>query len=191
MSTCVGVVAVQGDVPEHAAAMERALDGDVTTRAIRDAGTIPACDIVVLPGGESTTISRLIRDGGLDEELREHVAAGKPLLATCAGIIVAASEANDERIHSLDFLDVTIDRNAFGRQRESFEAPIAVEGVPEPYPGVFIRAPRITDIGGADVLATFGDEPVAVRQDSVVGACFHPELTTDPRFHRRALAAVQ
>lgn len=191
MSTCVGVVAVQGDVPEHAAAMERALDGDVTTRAIRDAGTIPACDIVVLPGGESTTISRLIRDGGLDEELREHVAAGKPLLATCAGIIVAASEANDERIHSLDFLDVTIDRNAFGRQRESFEAPIAVEGVPEPYPGVFIRAPKITDIGGADVLATFGDEPVAVRQDSVVGACFHPELTTDPRFHRRALAAVQ
>lgn len=191
MSTCVGVVAVQGDVPEHAAAMERALDGDVTTRAIRDAGTIPACDIVVLPGGESTTISRLIRDGGLDEELRAHVAAGKPLLATCAGIIVAAREANDERIHSLDFLDVTIDRNAFGRQRESFEAPIAVEGMPEPYPGVFIRAPKITDIGGADVLATFGDEPVAVRQDSVVGACFHPELTTDPRFHRRALAAVQ
>jgi 5'-phosphate synthase pdxT subunit len=190
MSFTVGVLAVQGDVSEHVEAIERAgehYDREVRVRTIRDAGVVPACDALAMPGGESTTISRLIAEAGIDDEIVAHVDAGKPLFATCAGLIVAARDAGDPRVQTLDVLDVTVERNAFGRQAESFEAALDVEGMAEPFPAVFIRAPTIVDPGDATVLATVDGNPVAVRQGPVVGTAFHPELTADPRFHGLAL----
>lgn len=179
-----GVLAMQGDVREHALAIERAYGSEVTVQEIRSPDAVRACDLVVLPGGESTTISRLVKEYGLRDVLREHAAADKPILATCAGLILVASEVPDERVEPLGLLDVHVDRNAYGRQRESFETPLEVTGLSESFPGVFIRAPRIAEAGDTDILATHDGEPVAVRDGPVVGACFHPELTDDPRFHR-------
>jgi len=182
-----GVVAVQGDVSEHAAAIRRAgaaHDEEVDVIEIRQSGHVADCDVLLLPGGESTAISRLLASEGIDEEIREHVAAGKPVLATCAGLIVASSGANDERVDTLDLLDVTVDRNAFGRQVDSFEAPLDVAGFDEPFPAVFIRAPAIDEVGeGVEVLAEWEGRPVAVRDGPVVGTAFHPELTNDSRIH--------
>lgn len=182
-----GVIAVQGDVSEHAAAIERAArvhDRAVEVVEIRQAGAVPDCDVLLLPGGESTAISRLLRSEGIAEEIRAHVAAERPVLATCAGLIVAASDAKDERVETLDLVDATVDRNAFGRQKDSFEAPLAVTGLAEPFPAVFIRAPLIDSVGeDVEVLATWDDRPVAIRQGPVVGTSFHPELTTDSRIH--------
>ncbi|MFW6448646.1 MAG: pyridoxal 5'-phosphate synthase glutaminase subunit PdxT [Halobacteriota archaeon] len=187
----VGVVGVQGDVSEHVRALERfgeRTDREVAVTVVRRSGTIPECDAVVLPGGESTAIGRLIHDQGIAGELVDHVDAGRPLLATCAGLIVAASDPRDDRVRSLGLLDVAVERNAFGRQRESFQAPLDVTGLDRPFPGVFIRAPVIVDTGSTAVLASVDGRPVAVRDGPVVGTAFHPELTDDDRFHRLALA---
>ena len=182
-----GVIAVQGDVAEHAAAIRRAADRHGETaevEEIRTAGSVPDCDLLLMPGGESTTISRLLRDEGIDEEIRAHVADGRPLLATCAGLIVASRDARDDRVATLDVLDVTVDRNAFGRQKDSFEAHLDVTGLDEPFPAVFIRAPAIDEVDGdVAVLASVDGRPVAVRQGNVLGTSFHPELTDDPRLH--------
>jgi 5'-phosphate synthase pdxT subunit len=182
-----GVIAVQGDVAEHAAAIRRAAERhgeSVTVEEIRTAGVVPECDLLLMPGGESTTISRLLREEGIDEEIRAHAAAGKPMLVTCAGLIVASRDAKDDRVTTLDILDVSVDRNAFGRQKDSFEAGLDVTGLEEPFPAVFIRAPAIDEVGDQiDVLATFDGRPVAVREDNVVGTAFHPELTDDSRVH--------
>ena len=182
-----GVIAVQGDVSEHASAIERAARAhgeEVDVVEIRDSGIVPECDVLLMPGGESTTISRLLRDEGIAPEIQDHVAAGKPVLATCAGLIVASTDAKDERVETLDLIDVTVDRNAFGRQKDSFEAPLDVNGLDEPFPSVFIRAPLIDDVGeGVEVLATWDGDPVAVKQGPILGTSFHPELTTDARIH--------
>ncbi|SFB80910.1 pyridoxal phosphate synthase yaaE subunit [Halobiforma haloterrestris] len=203
MTLEAGVVAVQGDVEEHAAAIERAARSrgrEVTVHEIRESGIVPDCDLLAMPGGESTTISRLLREEGIAPEIRDHVEAGKPLLATCAGLIVASSDARDDRVDELGLLDVSVERNAFGRQKDSFEAPLEVTGLvgengdgdgdgdgdedESPFPAVFIRAPAIDDVtGDVDVLATWEDRPVAVKQGPVVGTAFHPELTPDSRIH--------
>jgi len=189
----VGVIAVQGDVSEHAGAIRRAASAhgeraDVVE--IRQSGLVPECDVLLIPGGESTTISRLIEREGIAPELRDHVAAGKPVLATCAGLIVCSRDAKDDRVATLDLVDVTVDRNAFGRQADSFEAPLSVAGLDEPFHAVFIRAPVIDDVGpGVDVLAEWDGDPVAVRDGPVVATSFHPELTDDVRIHRLAFFA--
>ena len=187
MSLTAGVVAVQGDVREHADAIGRAAAAhgeSVDVRRIRKAGVVPACDLLAMPGGESTTISRLLHRQGIDREIHGHVEAGKPLLATCAGLIVAARDARDDRVRPLGLLDVAVDRNAFGRQKDSFETSLPVAGLAEPFPAVFIRAPAIAEVGaGVDVLAEYDGRPVAVRQGPVLGTAFHPELTTDGRIH--------
>jgi len=198
-----GVIAVQGDVSEHATAIERAAEAHGETAdvvEIRSSGIVPECDVLLMPGGESTAISRLLQSEGIAPEIGDHVAAGKPVLATCAGLIVAACDAKDERVRNLDLIDVTVDRNAFGRQKDSFEAPLDVKGLDESFPAVFIRAPLIDEVNGVgtdpkasgdtaskdeavEVLATWDDDPVAVRQGPVVGTSFHPELTSDSRIH--------
>jgi 5'-phosphate synthase pdxT subunit len=190
MTIIAGVVAVQGDVSEHAEAIERAgvaQGHEVAVREIRTSGIVPECDVLLLPGGESTTISRLLHREGIAEEIIAHVEAGKPVLATCAGLIVAATDANDDRVETLDVLDVTVERNAFGRQKDSFEAPLDVTGLDEPFHAVFIRAPLIESVGDAEVLAEWEGRPVAVREGPVVGTSFHPELTGDSRIHDLAL----
>ncbi|MFC6826710.1 pyridoxal 5'-phosphate synthase glutaminase subunit PdxT [Halopelagius fulvigenes] len=182
-----GVVAVQGDVSEHADAIRRAADAhgeDVEVVEIRQSGRVPDCDVLLMPGGESTAISRLLAREGIDEEIVEHVERGKPVLATCAGLIVASRDAQDDRVDALSLVDVSVNRNAFGRQVDSFEAPLEVTGLDEPFPAVFIRAPAIDDVGeGVEVLAEWDGRPVAIRDGPVVGTSFHPELTTDSRLH--------
>ncbi|NHN57561.1 MULTISPECIES: pyridoxal 5'-phosphate synthase glutaminase subunit PdxT [Halorussus] len=191
MTLTAGVVAVQGDVSEHADAVRRAGEAygrETEVVEVRTAGTVPDCDALLVPGGESTTISRLLHDEGIDEEIVTHVEAGKPVLATCAGLIVAATDAGDDRVRNLGAADVTVERNAFGRQKDSFEAPLDVSGLDDPFPAVFIRAPVIADVGeGVEVLAEWDDRPVAVRDGPVVGTSFHPELTPDARLHDLAL----
>ncbi|MEF8774289.1 MAG: pyridoxal 5'-phosphate synthase glutaminase subunit PdxT [Halobacteriales archaeon] len=198
MMLTAGVVAVQGDVSEHAAAVERACTDhgeDCDVREVRESGTVPDCDLLVLPGGESTTISRLLHREGIADEIVDHVAAGKLLLATCAGLIVAAEDAGDDRVDELGLLDVSVDRNAFGRQKDSFEADLSVSGLEGPFHAVFIRAPLVEAVGdGVEVLATVDGRPVAVRDGPVVGTSFHPELTGDSRIHDLAFfrgAAVE
>ena len=184
-----GVIAVQGDVAEHAAAVRNAAaahDEPAEVVEVRDAGIVPDCDVLLMPGGESTTISRLIHREGIAAEIRDHVASGKPVLATCAGLIVCSRDAKDDRVDALGLLDASVDRNAFGRQKDSFEAKIPIDGLDDPFHAVFIRAPAIADAGEAEVLAEWDDRPVAVRQGPVVGTAFHPELTPDTRLHRLA-----
>lgn len=190
MTVTAGVVAVQGDVTEHATAIERAAQAHGTravVREIRHAGLVPDCDVLLLPGGESTTISRLLHREGIATEIDDHVASGKPVLATCAGLIVASSDAMDDRVETLGLVDVTVERNAFGRQRDSFEASLSVSGLDDPFPAVFIRAPLISDVNDerdrVEVLAEWDGRAVAVRDGPVVGTSFHPELTDDHRLH--------
>ncbi|MFP8951482.1 pyridoxal 5'-phosphate synthase glutaminase subunit PdxT [Natrialbaceae archaeon A-arb3/5] len=188
MTLVAGVVAVQGDVEEHAVSIERAARArgqEIEVREVRESGIVPDCDLLAMPGGESTTISRLLHGEGIAPEIRAHVDAGKPVLATCAGLIVASRDAGDDRVDELGLIDATVERNAFGRQKDSFEAPLSVDGLDddEPYPAVFIRAPAIDEVGDAEVLASWDGRPVAVRDGPVVGTAFHPELTPDSRIH--------
>jgi 5'-phosphate synthase pdxT subunit len=195
MTLQAGVIAVQGDVSEHADAIRQAAQAhgeraDVVE--IRTSGIVPECDLLLMPGGESTTISRLLAREGIDDEIVQHVAADKPVLATCAGLIVASTDAGDDRVETLGVLDATVDRNAFGRQVDSFEAPLDVDGLDDPFPAVFIRAPLIRDVGeGVRVLAEWDGRPVAVQDGSVVGTSFHPELTDDSRIHDLAFFRAQ
>lgn len=187
MTVTAGVVAVQGDVSEHARAIERAAAHhglETVVREIRTAGVVPDCDVLLLPGGESTTISRHVHAEDIADEIRAHAEAAKPILATCAGLILVSSGAGDDRVETLGLLDVEVERNAFGRQRDSFEAPVGVDGLEEPFPSVFIRAPAIDYVGNdVDVLAEWNGRPIAVRHGSIVGTAFHPELTADSRIH--------
>ena len=152
---------------------------------VRAPGDLEGLDGLVIPGGESTTISKGIESGGLEAALRAHHGAGRPILGTCAGMIVCDAG-------HLGFLDATARRNAFGRQLQSFEADLAVEGIgDEPLRAVFIRAPWIERHGaGVEVLASHDGHPVAVREGTVLASAFHPELTDDPRFHALFMAMV-
>jgi pyridoxal 5'-phosphate synthase pdxT subunit len=152
---------------------------------VRTADHLDGLDGLVVPGGESTTISKGIESAGLEVALRAHHQAGRPILGTCAGMIVCDAE-------HLGFLDATARRNAFGRQLQSFEVDLPVEGLgDEPLRAVFIRAPWIETHGpGVDVLASHGEHPVAVREGTVLASAFHPELTDDPRFHAIFMAMV-
>lgn len=191
MGLQIGVVAVQGNVSEHVAAIERtatATGHEIEVVEIRDSGVVPGCDALALPGGESTTISRLLATEGIDEEIVAHVEAGKPVLATCAGLIVASRDARDDRVDTLGIVDAVVDRNAFGRQVDSFEAALDIVGLDDPFHAVFIRAPAVDEVGpDVAVLATVEDRPVAIRDGPVVATSFHPELTDDDRLHRLAL----
>lgn len=186
-----GVVAVQGDVAEHAAAVRAAGTSAgyaVTVEPIRTAGSVADCDLLLLPGGESTTIAGHLRREAIDAEIAAHVAAGRPLLATCAGLIVIAADTGDPRVEPLGLLDVTVDRNAFGRQVDSFEADVAVDGLDAPFPAVFIRAPVVTETGpGVSTLAAVDGATVAVQAGPITATAFHPELTGDDRIHQLAL----
>jgi pyridoxal 5'-phosphate synthase pdxT subunit len=166
---------------------------------VRTAAELEHVGALVLPGGESTTMSRLIQVFGLEAPLRERLAKGMPTLSTCAGLILLSSEVLDGRADQINFgvLDVTVRRNGYGRQVESFEADLSIPLIgPDPFRAVFIRAPLIVNVGPApEVIATFGDNAVAVAQGPHIGLCFHPEMTDDPRLHQlfleRAAAVLE
>jgi 5'-phosphate synthase pdxT subunit len=166
---------------------------DVETCLVRLPGDLDGVDALVIPGGESTTIGKLADRYGLVEPLRERIQGGLATLGTCAGMIfLAGATASGTEQVQLGVLDVVVRRNAFGRQVDSFEADIDVEGLSEPVRGVFIRAPWIEKVGdGVDVLATVDDHPVVVRQGAILATSFHPELTGDGRLHTLLLEMVR
>jgi len=183
----VGVLALQGDVREHLAALR---DAGAAAVGVRRREELETVDGLVLPGGESTTMSHLLRDLVLLEPLRARLADALPAYGACAGMILLASEILDagtpgREALPLSAIDITVRRNAFGRQVDSFEGDIAFEGLDEPVHAVFIRAPWVERVGGGvQVLAHAASHPVAVRQGAVLATAFHPEVTGDRRIHR-------
>lgn len=189
----IGVLALQGDVSEHVLALQRALQKAAEIVEVRKSGQIEECQALVLPGGESTAIFRQLESSGLTEELKAAALSGKPILATCAGLVLVSREVEGEgRVRPLGLMDIEIIRNAFGPQRESFEADLQIEGLERPYRAVFIRAPAISRVGGdVEVLARVGEAVVAARQKNLLALAFHPELTEDPRVHQIFLKMLE
>ena len=187
----VGVLALQGASARHAAMLAQLGAQPV---AVRSPADLAAVDALVLPGGESTTMSMLLESSGLVAPLAERLAAGLPAFGTCAGMILLGHQILDGRPDQrcFDAIDIDVRRNAFGRQIDSFEADLAVAGAEgPPVHAVFIRAPVVDHVGaGVEVLATVDDRPVLCRQGPVLVAAFHPELGDDPRLHELFLSEV-
>ena len=186
-SPMIGVLALQGAFREHVRALEAC---GARTRLVRLPEDLEGLDGIVVPGGESTTMTTLMERVGLFEPLRDAVAGGLPALATCAGMIVLARRIADgaQGQRTFGILDVSVRRNGYGPQLESFEAPLAVTGVAGEFPGVFIRAPFVDEAGeAAEVICTHGGSPVGVRQGKIIALAFHPELSGDLRLHREFL----
>jgi 5'-phosphate synthase pdxT subunit len=176
----IGVLALQGAVAEHIRMLELAgAEGVVVKRTEQ----LAELDGLIIPGGESTTIGKLMVTYGFIDAIRDFSKQEKPVFGTCAGLIVVAKEITRQAPH-LELMDITVSRNAFGRQRESFETDLDVQGIDEPIRAVFIRAPLIEKVGsGVDVLANYQGQIVAARQGHLLAASFHPELTDDFRMH--------
>jgi len=177
----VGVLGLQGAVREHIRSLERL---DVTARPVKRTSDLDGLDGLVLPGGESSTMA-LLGGSGIFDRLRELVKEGLPMFGTCAGMILLAAEAEGRREPGLDAIDIAVARNASGRQVDSFETTLAVDGIGEDVPAVFIRAPYVTRVGvGVVPMASHDGFVVMARQNGILVASFHPELTEDLRVHR-------
>ncbi|MGC2130454.1 MAG: pyridoxal 5'-phosphate synthase glutaminase subunit PdxT [Candidatus Aquilonibacter sp.] len=181
-SPLVGVLALQGDVVEHLAAFERAGAAAIPVKTARDLGRVQG---LVIPGGESTTVMKLLDRFALAAPIVARVREGMPLWGTCMGMIVAAHDVAGMDQPTLDLIDITVRRNAFGRQNESAEVELPIPALGgAPFPAIFIRAPWIERVGeGVELLASRDGHGVMVRQDNVLGTSFHPELTADTRVH--------
>jgi pyridoxal 5'-phosphate synthase pdxT subunit len=185
----VGVLALQGDVAEHVAALERAGE---RARAVKNVADLAAVDALVIPGGESTTVMKLLERSGLKAPIVERVDRGMPLWGTCMGMIVAAAKVADLDQPTLGLIDITVRRNAFGRQNESAEVDLRIPALgSRPFHAVFIRAPWIERYGpSVELLAERDGRGVMVRERNVLATSFHPELSADPRVHRYFLEMV-
>lgn len=194
----IGVIAVQGDVSEHIDAAGRALresGQEGTVRAVRSLEALLSLDALIIPGGESTTISRLLEKFDMSETIKEKAGQGLSIMGTCAGLIMLAKEGDSEVEKTgtklLGLMDMKVKRNAFGRQKESFETPIDVEGLDKPYNAVFIRAPAIEAVWGeCRILARIEGNIVLARQNNLLACAFHPELTKDMRIHKLFLEMI-
>ena len=194
MSLTVGVLSIQGDVQENmlsakSAIDELGLDGNVVD--VRTPEEISQLDGLIIPGGESTTIGQLSLVNGSLKILKEKIQSGMPVLGICAGMIMLSNTANDKVIGKtdqplLDILDNKLERNSFGRQKQSFESDISMDSINIPkFNGVFIRAPSVSDVGSdVEVLSKFNERIVAVKKGNVIGTAFHPELTEDTALHK-------
>lgn len=175
----VGVLALQGAVREHIRALEAAGAEAVQIKKVEQLQDI---DGLVFPGGESTTMRRLIDKYGFFEPLKEFGKSGKPIFGTCAGLILMANKLAGQEDAHLGLIDMTVERNAFGRQVDSFEASLTITGIGDDFIGVFIRAPRILEVGNnVEIICKHDDKIVAVKQDHYLACSFHPELTDDHR----------
>ncbi|MCE1195992.1 pyridoxal 5'-phosphate synthase glutaminase subunit PdxT [bacterium] len=183
----VGVLALQGDYAAHIAALRQA---GAEAFEIRTRAELERADRVVIPGGESTVMGSLLQRFNFLDAFRDRILAGMPVFGTCAGLILLAADIEGRRQPGLGVMDITVQRNAYGTQVDSFRAPLAtsVPGVRE-IEGVFIRAPKVTRVGpGVEVLASLGGSPVLVREGSILGATFHPELVPGALIHQWFLA---
>jgi 5'-phosphate synthase pdxT subunit len=187
MSTRIGILALQGDFDKHAAMLQRM---GVPHREVRKVADLAEVDALIIPGGESTTIGRLMARYELDDAIRERARQGMPIYGTCAGMILLAKEIAGSQQERLGLMDIEVIRNAFGSQIESFEADIPFK----PFAhrrvrAVFIRAPIVSRVGaGVEVLSEFNGKVVAVQQGKLLATAFHPELTDDDRIHRYFLS---
>jgi len=194
MSLTVGVLAIQGDVHENILSTETALkelgiEGKVVS--VKTTEDISKLDGLIIPGGESTTIGQLSLVNSSLKSMKEKIEHGMPVFGICAGMIMLSKTADDKVVGKtdqplLDLLDIKLERNSFGRQKESFEANISMNSIDIPkFNGVFIRAPSVSDVGsGVDVLATFNEKIIAVKKGNMLGVSFHPELTKDVSLHK-------
>jgi 5'-phosphate synthase pdxT subunit len=181
----IGVLSLQGDFAEHLAVLQGL---DCEAQAVKTADAIAACDGLIIPGGESTTIGKLIERFELAPAIESLHAQGKPIFGTCAGLILLAKDIVGSDQWRLGYLDATVERNAYGRQVDSFEASLTVKGLAEPVRAVFIRAPVIRQVRGAcEVLAELDGRPVLIRQGNLLGGAFHPELVGETRIHEYLL----
>ena len=186
----IGVLALQGAFAAHVSAIQQL---GAETSEVRLPADLDHCGALVMPGGESTTMSKLLETSGLFDPIAERLAHGMPAFGTCAGMILLAREILDGRPDQRSFgaIDITVRRNAYGRQIDSFETDLQVRGLRDQFHAVFIRAPRITACNSdVEVLAEHDGSPVLVRSNSVMAASFHPELTDDHRIHRLFLDVV-
>jgi len=184
----IGVLAVQGDVREHLNALERL---GVAAMPVLKPGDLAGLKGIVLPGGESTAMWRLMQATGLAEALKRALSGGLPAFGTCAGMILLAKRITNWKETFLGLLDIAVERNATGRQVDSFEERLSVDGLGE-VPAVFIRAPLVVEVGpGVEVLARWAGRPVLVRQGRILAASFHPELTQDTRVHEYFLSVCR
>ncbi|MGF9741643.1 pyridoxal 5'-phosphate synthase glutaminase subunit PdxT [Priestia megaterium] len=185
----VGVLGLQGAFREHAQALEAAGAEAIIIKKVEQLNEI---DGLILPGGESTAMRRLIDKYDFMEPLRQFAQAGKPVFGTCAGLILLAGQVVDREEPHLSVMDITVARNSFGRQRDSFEAALNIKDIGEDFIGVFIRAPHIVEVGeNVEVLAMHNDRIVAARQGQFLGCSFHPELTDDARMAQYFVAMVE
>ncbi len=190
----VGVLSLQGDVAENIASTKTALselDKTGTVTEVKTPEQISELDGLIIPGGESTMIGQLSLINGSLKKIKEKIEAGMPVLGICAGLILLSKKAKDRVVGDtdqplLDLLDVQVERNSFGRQRDSFEAVISMDSLNIPkFNGVFIRAPSISEVGeNAEVISKFNEKIVAVKQGNMLGTAFHPELTQDVSLHK-------
>jgi len=185
----IGVLNVQGAVSEHAEQVRRAGAEVVLVKHPEDLVDVSG---MILPGGESTTIGKLMKKYDLIDSIRTKALAGMPVFGTCAGMILLAKRIEGEESSHLGLMDITVNRNSFGRQRESFEADISMAGLTQAFPGVFIRAPHIVEAATeVEVLATYEGKIVAAKQGHLLATAFHPELTHDLRLHEWLLTMAQ
>ncbi|MEK1830275.1 pyridoxal 5'-phosphate synthase glutaminase subunit PdxT [Priestia megaterium] len=185
----VGVLGLQGAFREHAQALEAAGAEAIIIKKVEQLDEV---DGLILPGGESTAMRRLIDKYDFMEPLRQFAQAGKPVFGTCAGLILLAGQVVDREEPHLGVMDITVARNSFGRQRDSFEAALNIKDIGEDFIGVFIRAPHIVEVGeNVEVLAMHNDRIVAARQGQFLGCSFHPELTDDARMAECFVAMVE
>ncbi|MBO8178796.1 MAG: pyridoxal 5'-phosphate synthase glutaminase subunit PdxT [Bacillus sp. (in: Bacteria)] len=185
----IGVLGLQGAVREHVRSIEEA---GAEAVVIKRKEQLDEIDGLILPGGESTTMRRLIDKYDFMDALKEFAAKGKPMFGTCAGLILLAKNIVGYDEPHLGLMDITVERNSFGRQRESFEADIPIRGIGESFTAVFIRAPHIVEVGeNVEVLAKYEDRIVAARDGQFLGCSFHPELTDDQRFIKYFIQMVE
>lgn len=185
----IGVLALQGAVAEHILSITEAGAEGIAIKRVEQLETI---DGLIIPGGESTTIGKLMRKYGFIDAIRHFSESGKPLFGTCAGLIVLAKTIDSGEEAHLGLMDIKVARNAFGRQRESFETELTVKGIEEPVRAVFIRAPLILEVGeDVDILSTYKEEIVTARQGTMLAASYHPELTNDYRLHQYFVEMVK
>ena len=194
MSLTVGVLSIQGDVQENLVSTKTAIDElgiDGKVIAVRTPDEISQLDGLIIPGGESTTIGQLSLVNGSLKIIKEKIQSGMPVLGICAGMIMLSNTANDRVIGKtdqplLDIFDIKLERNSFGRQKQSFESNISLDSIDIPkFNGVFIRAPSVSDVGSdVEILSKFNNRIVAIKKGNVIGMSFHPELTEDTSVHK-------
>ena len=193
MSAKIGILAIQGDVVENVSSLVASiadLNETATVHVVKTPEEISEMDGLVIPGGESTTIGQMSLVNGALKEVKQKVESGMPVLGICAGMVLLANNASDKVVGKteqplFDFLDVTLERNSFGRQRQSFEANVSMDSIGiSNYNGVFIRAPAISSSGDVEVLAKLDDKVVAIKKGNIIGTSFHPELTDNLAVHK-------